>query len=351
MRSAQAHPLAGKRIIICGAGIGGLAFAIALRKSWYSTERCRLGSPPEIVIYEREELQQANREGYSMSIRSDKSTGGLQVLQRLGILDEVLDVSITGREPDAGHFHIWDKDWKTLLRIKAQPVHGLPVLSMRIARKNLRLALIESLHDPSIIHWGTKCEGARQLDNGRIQVQLAGGTDICDLLVVADGAGSKIRSCLRPDDNLSYAGVVSIGATAEFSEKSIPAPADSDWGIVVSGRGTALFVSPVDESRALWNISYTSPEPRQPGKEPRSAEAIQELLAEALNRGSLLPEPFQTLVRATDTSTLHVMNAMDKQPIPHIPAKTGGQIVFIGDSSHAVSPFAGMTDQTGWFYV
>lgn len=45
------------------------------------------------------------------------------------------------------------------------------------------------------------------------------------------------------------------------------------------------------------------------------------------------------MVRATDPSTLSLSNAMDKQPFPH---RDGApSVIFIGDSNHAMSPFAG----------
>lgn len=53
-------------------------------------------------------------------------------------------------------------------------------------------------------------------------------------------------------------------------------------------------------------------------------------------------EPFRTLLENSDPSTLMVFNAMDKEPFAHGEANgVPDGIVFIGDSNHAVSPFAG----------
>ncbi|KAK3052413.1 hypothetical protein LTR09_006623 [Extremus antarcticus] len=63
-------------------------------------------------------------------------------------------------------------------------------------------------------------------------------------------------------------------------------------------------------------------------------------MEEARRCGKAFAEPFAQLLDYTNPATLKVFNAMDKLPINHaelpdIP------VVFIGDSNHAVSPFAG----------
>jgi protoporphyrinogen oxidase len=45
----RTHFVAGKTIVVAGAGISGLSFAIALRQRWPSSE-----TPPKIIIYERD---------------------------------------------------------------------------------------------------------------------------------------------------------------------------------------------------------------------------------------------------------------------------------------------------------
>jgi 2-polyprenyl-6-methoxyphenol hydroxylase-like FAD-dependent oxidoreductase len=71
-------------------------------------------------------------------------------------------------------------------------------------------------------------------------------------------------------------------------------------------------------------------------------EQVNDLLEEALDRGKAFAEPFESLVRETDPLTLMVFNAMDKQPFPHNDANWKHlPAVFIGDSNHAISPFAG----------
>src|SRR5271168_3876188 len=87
--------LAGKKIIIAGAGISGLSFAIALHKFWLSQDP---SIPPfSITFYERDSaIPGPDREGYSLSIRSDGQSGGMKTLKNLGLVDLLLSRSITG---------------------------------------------------------------------------------------------------------------------------------------------------------------------------------------------------------------------------------------------------------------
>ena len=94
--TAQHHFLAGKRIIICGGGIGGTVFCIALQQ-FLNKHGQNIQPRPRIDLYERETSADAiGREGYSLSIRDDGMSTGLQTLQKLGILDEMIAESNSG---------------------------------------------------------------------------------------------------------------------------------------------------------------------------------------------------------------------------------------------------------------
>jgi 2-polyprenyl-6-methoxyphenol hydroxylase-like FAD-dependent oxidoreductase len=264
-------------------------------------------------------------------------------LQKLGLLEEMLRISITGIQGDRGGFALWSTDWTEILKVKRRtPPEGLPVASIRIARYLLRRTLAEALSSQDTLHWATACTGANQLPNGQVEVQLGNGqVQVCDFLIAADGANSRLRRTLRPDDNLHFAGAVCISGNARLPD-GVPKPVTTDWGLLLGGGGTGLFVSPIDQQSAIWSVSYLSAEQRKTMKRPIPKDQVSDLLQESLDRGKCFAEPFQTLVRATDPSTLMIFNAMDKQPFPHTKANRKDMpVIFIGDSNHAMSPFAG----------
>ena len=332
------HWLAGRRIVVAGGGIAGLSFVRSLDRTWpVDLER------PRVSLYEkREQKVSPEREGYSMSIRSDPLSGGMQALQKLCLLNETMDESITGKHGGRGSMFLWDMQWRPILKFKqpSKPPDGLPANSMRIARYVLRQHLVDGLPSSCDAHWGTSCESAEQLEDGRIRVALSdGSTTDCDFLVAADGANSKIRASFRPNDTLQYAGAVSITGNAKFKDE-FPDIVKDDHGMILGGGGNSLFVSPIDDHSAVWSVSFLESKPRKPLQGNDALEAKDAILGEARERGKLFPEPFETLVAATDPKTLAVFNAMDKQPINHSEL-TNNAVAFVGDASHTVSPFAG----------
>jgi 2-polyprenyl-6-methoxyphenol hydroxylase-like FAD-dependent oxidoreductase len=352
---------AGKKIIIVGAGIAGLSLALSIRKQWPDGP-----PPPSLTIYERESNDSMrSREGYSLSIRGDALSGGMQVLQRLDILERMLPFSLSAQNSRAGSFNLWSTDWTSLLKvsttttIQSDDGDRIPA-GMRFPRSLLRRVLINAVCESDRIVWNVPCTHVEPLlvpTQGRTRVHFPdGGYDDCDILVVADGASSKIRAQLRPHDILDFTGIVCISASARFPEGDVPDPMDADWGGVLgAGNGVGLFVAPVSSSSALWSLSYPSATPRERLGRPFTKDEVDALLAEALEKGRGFSEPFQKMVHATDPGTLTVLNAMDKQPFGHGSTSTGtaaGPVVFIGDANHAVSPFSGnganMAMLDGW---
>lgn len=143
METIQVHPLAGKHIIISGAGIAGLALARALHRTWPQDV-----PRPRITLYERWKKDiSVERGGYSISIRSDALSGGMQALQKLGLLDDVLAASITGQHGGAGSFNVWDANWNPIVTLNPPRTlpDGLAASAMRVARYILRQKLLDAL--------------------------------------------------------------------------------------------------------------------------------------------------------------------------------------------------------------
>ncbi|KAL7811958.1 hypothetical protein V8C26DRAFT_209986 [Trichoderma gracile] len=335
----NAHFLSGKRIVVAGAGISGLSFTLALRQLWPTGL-----VPPSIVIYERDpDAIPAGREGYSISLAGSDETGGLYAAHDLGILDEVLKHATQGLG-DPFALTVWNNTWTELLSVKFKPAAGLPVGGIRIARKSLRNVLINAVGPDQII-WDTACVDAEWLANGKMLVHLSGkglpagkSTTECDLLIVADGASSKIRARLRPDDTLQYAGVMQKGGLAVFPN-GIPSPVDKKWGLLLSsGKGVACFLSPYDATSVAWGISYRTPTVEEPLK-IQSMQDAQSVIEECRELGKDFSEPFQSILNATSPRDVSRLAARDKHPFNH--DLSTGPVIYIGDSNHAVSPYSG----------
>ncbi|KLO99352.1 uncharacterized protein LW94_3544 [Fusarium fujikuroi] len=343
MTAEEAHFLENKSIIVAGAGMAGLSFAISLRKRWNPKV-----SPPNITVYDRDPRHpDLQRQGYSLAINGMEQDGGLQILEKLGLLHRVIEKATPGT--DSMSFKIWDKNWNELIAVPAIPYGDIPVARLRILRANLREIMIEEAESLGInICWQSQCLGVELQDDRRLSVTVSQNKSErlidCDLLIAADGAHSKIRASLRPDDQLNYAGATQIGGLALFPQ-GIPHPLADSWGIMASGYGNSCFVSPFEGKTVIWAFSKAEEMPPQAtGGDGRA------LLDEVRQHCSEIAEPFTSLINATDPSTAFAIPARDKKPFGHEDVLPG--VVFIGDSNHAVSPFAGnganMALADGW---
>ncbi|MBE3048922.1 FAD-dependent monooxygenase, partial [Candidatus Bathyarchaeota archaeon] len=317
MATSKSHFLEGKTIIIVGAGMAGLSFAIALRKQWDPTL-----TPPRIHIYERDTREAANgRHGYSLTLAGYDETGGLYALKQLGLLDDILPHAVSGLDGDTS-FKLWNPDWSQILSVRYKPASGLPSAGIRVARRHLREVLVDGAEAGGGISWGRYCISARPLDNGRVSVVASFHGDDgppreeeCDFLVCADGSNSRLRACLRPDDKLQYLGAIQLGGSATFDK--MPEQVGMNWGVTMSnGRGVALFSSPMDDQSLIWSLSCLEAEPRPP-LDKTSSEQKQAVLDECRKLGEVFAEPFPSFVANTDLESVFSIPARDKQPFAH----------------------------------
>ncbi|KAM0551929.1 hypothetical protein ACHAPJ_008268 [Fusarium lateritium] len=338
---AQHHFLEGKTIIVAGGGIAGSAFVVGLRKNWNPELKL-----PTVIIYDRDSPDvSAQREGYTVSLAGYDTSGGLVALKHLGLLDQILEKAVSGLNGE-GAFKIWGPDWNEQACFRREPIEGLPSGSVRIPRKDLRKVLHDNLGPDDSVQWDARCISAHRLKNGQVRVQVVRGhrehetvtEEDCDILIAADGANSKLRACLRPDDNLEFAGATLRGGISRF-DGAPPAPVDKDWGFMLSGTGVSCFFSPVDRNSVVWGVGHLETT-QVPKLDLTNDEMVQQVIERGLELGNELQEPFKSIVDHTDPQTVFAINAHDKMPFAHQDINEVS-VVFIGDSNHAVSPFAG----------
>ncbi|KIX00038.1 uncharacterized protein Z518_10965 [Rhinocladiella mackenziei CBS 650.93] len=338
--SEATYFLSSNTIIIAGAGIAGLTFCIALAHHFPGASR------PKVIVYERDSYEiRIGREGYSLSLRTDNRPGGIQVLDFLDMYERVRAVSVNAEDAteERGRFNIWDQNFRSIFRFPMQPFGPKKLTGMRIRRNALQKVLAEAAAEAGAeIHWGTAVNDAQSTEDGKMRVSLSDGrTELCDILIAADGSRSKIRSVLRPNDRLDYTGYYTWGGTTRFAHRGqIPKPVDRDWGVLLGGKGIGLFVSPVDDKSVLWGLSRASREPQERLRYPILQERLNELMEESTKVAANFSPVVKDLIAATDPSTVMQVNAMDRPPFPHLPS-TYGPVIWIGDANHAVSPFAG----------
>ncbi|KAG9788774.1 hypothetical protein KCU88_g1725, partial [Aureobasidium melanogenum] len=226
------------RVIIAGAGIAGLATAIALGRFNHEFKGIL---HLDIQLYERAtELKEI---GASIAL----SPNGLRTLERLGVTNALSD-DIGFRGP-AGLPMIY-RHWKTNEIVSvdrfSENVTSKHHQTTRFHRAHLHEALLQ--HVPrNNIHLGKAVESVQVRENDGsgstttraepVTVFFQDGTSIQgDILIGADGLRSKVRATFRPDHKLHWTGRTFFRSTFDASlvdnEKIPDLPPDSThwWG-------------------------------------------------------------------------------------------------------------------------
>src|SRR6185437_14112332 len=164
------------RVVIIGAGIGGLAAALALIRQGVGVD-----------VYE----QAPELRGLGAGVQS--SSNGARVLRALGLGEaaERLGVVVAGKE-----IRLWStgQTWK-LFDLGAVSVERYGFPYMMFHRGDLHAMLLEAIRRerPDAIHLNRKCTGVTQDGGGVIIAFENGEAATAPIAVGADGVQSRVR--------------------------------------------------------------------------------------------------------------------------------------------------------------
>jgi FAD-dependent urate hydroxylase len=292
------------KIIIIGAGIGGLTTGIALKKAGYQVE-----------IYDKvKELRPA---GAGISLWSN----GVKVLNKLGLGDKMAAI---GGQMNQMQYRSY-KD-ELLNDISLQPlIKEVGQRPYPVARTDLQQMLLEAF--PGKVKLGSKCVGFEDLGDRVTAIFEDGNTATGDLLIAADG----VRSTLRPyilgtEIEPRYAGYVNWNGLVKASEDLAP---KNTWMIYV-GEHKRASMMPVGGDR--FYFFFDVPLPKGTSTPP---EAIQKELA---NFFSGWPQVVQNLIKQINPLETNRLEIHDIGPIDTF---VRGRVALLGDAAHTTTPDLG----------
>ncbi|RDG37411.1 FAD-dependent monooxygenase [Streptomyces corynorhini] len=285
------------KAIVVGAGIGGLAAAVALR--------C-VGV--EVEVHERAgELRAA---GTALSVMSNSITA----LATLGI---DLRLAERGRVIETAELMT-----STGGRIKTMPYRELSdrlgAPSVCVSRGELQAALLEAAGDCPV-HLGSAATGYDIEENG-VRVRFADGKEArADLLIGADGIHSAIRGQLAGPEPLREAGYLCWLAVTPFEHPLLtPGFNGHYWG-----RGQRFGLHDIGQGRAYWwgtrNMSADS---------ARAWKGEGDDIARAFDGWA---EVVGEVIRATPEEAIHAVPAQDR---PFLERWGEGPVTLLGDAAH-----------------
>lgn len=290
------------KILIAGAGIGGLTAAIALRLAGH-----------EVEVFER--AAQLGEAGAGIVL----AMNALRGLQSLGVYDEVVRAGALVQR-----VAIADDRGRTLGVTELAPlVEVFGVAAVAYHRAELHAALLRPVRD--VVRTGASVTSFAQDDEG-VRITLADGTTAeGDLLVGADGLHSAVRAGLLGDAPPVYAGYTSWrGVTPEGLSLMPEGQSVESWGA-----GRRFGSVGLTRGRTYWFAVDDAP----PGG--RDEGSVREAL---LRLFAGWHAPIEALIEATPEAAVLRTDIHDRDPVDVWGA---GRVTLLGDAAHPMTPNMG----------
>jgi FAD-dependent urate hydroxylase len=294
-----------RRVLIIGAGPGGLSAAIALQ---------RVGI--KATVFER--ASKLGTVGGGLGVQSN----ALRALQRLGLGDELI---AAGSEIRSNVIH--DGAGRPVFELPQGEVadeFGTPTIM--VLRADVQRALARAVDDDALV-LESECTGVEQNADG-VSAHFADGRSERGALVIgADGIHSVVRNHVYPDGGapLRYAGLATWRGVAQLDGVL---PVDTAWYFNGPGRQFVMF--PVGQGRIYWGVMYAAAEG---GSDP--AGRVRDQLSEYLSE---FPEVVRQVIWATPEVGISRTDLYDRNPSG---GWVKGRVVLLGDAAHLTTPFIG----------
>ena len=297
------------KIGVIGAGISGLTFTAALRRS---------APDIQVQLYERDPSADSRFQGYSLGLKGD---GGLPVLKSLGLYDQLSRQAVT-----IMNFVFCDQNGRILLELPATGDEKR--LTQRVKRRALKTVLLGAVGDTPI-HSGMIAKGFCKNDRG-VEVHFENGqTASADYLIACDGAGSAIRQQMFGDQK-HYLSLTSILVDSPHLLKH--PLLEGGYFMTLGRNGTSVFCYRQPDGVHLSYTVHSASESEISGLETGT------LLRLIQHETRSWHEPIPEIVDGVDPASLVVRGYYDKEPLKQV---RQGRVWLIGDAAHPMSPSQG----------
>ncbi len=293
------------KVVIVGAGIGGLTTGIAMRQAGYQVE-----------IYDR--AQELRPAGAGISLWSN----GVKVLNYLGLGEKLAAI---GGEMNAMEYRSHTDE--PLSYVDLHPLfERVGQRPYPVARTDLQNMLLEAV-GPEHVHLGMPCVDVEQDEHTATAIFENGERISGDLVIGADGIHSAVRAyvvghCVdrRYAQYVNWNGLV----------KADPELCKKDLWVLYVGDSKRASMMPVGGDRFYYFFGAPMAEGTQVDPTYRQDELAQ------LFRG--WPTPVQNLIEAIDPEQTNRLEIGDIDPLENL---VRGRIALLGDSAHATTPTLG----------
>lgn len=333
------------KVMIIGAGIGGLCLAQGLREAGVA-----------VTVYERTRSRTDWLQGYRIHINPNGSRALRACLPPHAWQAFLETVSV-----DDGGFGFTTERLDDLLRFTAGDIapKGEPAdRHYGVSRISLREVLLSGMDD--VVQLGREFTHYEIAADGRVTAHFTdGGTATADVLIGADGANSRVRGQLLPHAHRIDTGIVTIAGKHRLADAALPRALTQDVNLVMPKGSGSLFTAvwhPDPRAIAaqgapqeflldntspyvLWGYTETA------AMLPADVESLSgvDLRRLVLARVTGWAQSLRDLIGGSDPQTLNAIRIRSASPVG---AWETGPVTLLGDAIHNMTPMAGVGANT-----
>ena len=327
---AMSHPIADPEnyphVAIIGAGIGGVALAVAC---------LHRGIP--FTLYERDNSFDARAQGYGLTLQ--QASNAIKGLGLYSLKDRCKSSRHVVHTTEGKKIIEWGL--RTHSNIKKSPKR----INVHIPRQSLRLALLEQLGDLDAVQWGHRLVGFKQCEDKSVELSFQVNGEMknakADLVVGADGIRSVVRSLLISEDitPLRYLGyVVILGICSLEALKDVESSLLDSATVFQTVNGhERIYMMPYSLDSIMWQLSFPMSEKEAKALSAQGAQALKE---EACRRIQW-HQPIPQILSATLPAKISGYPVYDRELLKSELLEKVGAVTLIGDAAHPMSPFKG----------
>ncbi|AYA37036.1 FAD-dependent oxidoreductase [Hymenobacter oligotrophus] len=291
--------------LIIGAGIAGLATALALHRQGH-----------KVAVYEAAPALREIGAGVVLGANAMRALG------HLGLHDAVHAAGFA-----VTRISLLDQAGGVLNDIDTRPfTERVGYDNLAIHRADLQRVLLAQL-PPGVLHLGKALARFEQLGNQVTAYFADGSAATADALLAADGIRSRARLQLLPHSQPRYAGYTCWRGVTDGSALQLPAGRSTEsWG--AAGR---FGVVPLANGQVYWFACINSAVPQNP-----ACKALR--LADLQKHFTHFHAPIPELLALTTDEQVIWGDIIDLKPLRQF---AFGRVLLLGDAAHATTPNMG----------